>query len=188
VPTDPAALLQDLSDQLGLARRIGLPDPFRLSNTSSNVDTVSHALGYAIEARLYDLLIGAPVDEQLAEAELGWVLGANAWGSTFVVGAGSTFPFCLADEEANLSGSLNGSNPLLLGATVDGPNAPASVRGTGAPDGYRRCPAEAGDRFAAFDGRSMAYVDNVTAYTTSEPSDDLAALALLAFAQQAELR
>jgi endoglucanase len=188
VPTDPAALLQDLSDQLGLARRIGLPDPFRLSNTSSNVDTVSHALGYAIEARLYDLLIGAPVDEQLAEAELGWVLGANAWGSTFVVGAGSTFPFCLADEVANLSGSLNGSNPLLLGATVDGPNAPASVRGTGAPDGYRRCPAEAGDRFAAFDGRSMAYVDNVTAYTTSEPSDDLAALALLAFAQQAELR
>jgi endoglucanase len=188
VPTDPAALLKDLSDQLGLARRIGLPDPFRLSNTSSNVDTVSHALGYAIEARLYDLLLGRPADEQFAETELGWVLGANAWGSSFVVGAGSTFPDCLADEVANLSGSLDGRGPLLLGATVDGPNAPSSVTGTSAPDGYRRCPQAGGDRFAAFDGHSMAYVDNVTAYTTSEPSDDLAALALLAFAQQAELK
>jgi hypothetical protein len=188
VPTDPAALVKDLSDQLVLAREIGQPDPFRLSNTSSNVDTVPHALGYAIEARLYDLLVGRPVYEDFAETELGWVLGANAWGSTFVVGAGSTFPYCLADEVANLSGSLDGTEPLLLGATVDGPNAPSSVLDTGAPDGYRPCPVGGGNRFGEFDGDSMAYVDNVTAFTTSEPSDDLAGLALLAFAQQAEVK
>ena len=54
----------------------------------------------------------------LARRQLDWTLGANAWGSSFVVGAGSTFPHCMQHQIANLVGSLDGTPPLLLG--VDG--------------------------------------------------------------------
>ncbi len=185
VATDPASLLQDFSDQLALAARLGRATPFALSNPSTNLDTVPHALGYAIQARLYDLMVGRPVYESLASTQLDWVLGENAWGSSFVVGAGSTFPRCLAHQVANLSGSLTGPAPLLVGATVDGPNAPSSLRNRGAPDGYRPCPSTRTAPWAGFDSANLAYLDDVTSFTTSEPTDDFAALALLAFAQQA---
>ena len=40
----------------------------------------------------YDTLVGSGVD---ADQEMGWLpnsLGANGWGSSFIVGDGSTFP------------------------------------------------------------------------------------------------
>jgi hypothetical protein len=186
ISTDPNSLLQDLHDQLALAARVGQPDPFRLANVAGNTDTVPHALGVAIQARLYDLLTHSATFEGLAQTQLDWVLGANAWGTSFVVGAGSLFPQCLADPLANLSGSLDGRPPLLLGATIDGPNDPASLRDRGAPDGYRKCPANGVDRFAPFNGPKIAYVDDGTSATTSEPADDFVALSLLAFAQAAQ--
>jgi hypothetical protein len=189
IPTDTPSLEQDYAGQLALASRLAAHDPFRLADTSTNLDTVPHALGYAIQARLYDVLIGRPAYEGFAQTELGWVLGENPWGSSFMVGAGSTFPHCLSHQVANLSGSLNGTPPLLSGATVDGPTSPANASQLGAPDGYRRCPAgTGGDPFAAFDSPLMAYTDNVTSFATSEPSVDFTALALLAFAQSAAQR
>jgi endoglucanase len=186
ISTDPNSLQQDLHDQLALAARVGQPDPFRLANVAGNTDTVPHALGVAIQARLYDLLTHRATFEGLAETQLDWVLGANAWGTSFVVGAGSLYPQCLADPIANLSGSLDGRSPLLLGATIDGPNDPVSLRDRGAPDGYRKCPANGADRFAPFNAAKIAYVDDVTSATTSEPADDFVALSLLAFAQAAQ--
>ena len=183
ISTDPNSLVQDLHDQLALAARVGQPDPFRLANVAGNTDTVPHALGVAIQSRLYDLLTHSATFEGLAETQLDWVLGANAWGTSFVVGAGSLFPQCLADPLANLGGSLDGNPPLLVGATVDGPNDPVSLRDRGAPDGYRKCPANGGDRFAPFNAPKVAYVDDVTSATTSEPADDFVALSLVAFAQ-----
>ncbi|MGI8803690.1 MAG: glycoside hydrolase family 9 protein [Solirubrobacteraceae bacterium] len=180
LPTDPPSLLQDYSDQLALATRLGRVQPFGLSNPSTNLDTVPHALGYSIQARLYDRLIGRPTFDGLASTQLDWVLGENAWGSSFVVGSGSTYPRCPAAPLANLT-----SGATFVGATVDGPSDPGSLGQRSAPDGYRRCPAAGGDPWAAFDGSGMAYLDDATSFTTSEPGDDFAALALLAFAIQA---
>jgi hypothetical protein len=188
LPTDPPSLLQDLSDQLALAARLAGAHPFGLADPATNLDTVPHALGYAIEARLYDLLVHRPAYEGLAAGQLDWVLGENAWGSSFVVGAGSTFPRCPAHQVANLSGAPTGAGPLLLGGVVDGPSDPASLRGRGAPDGYRPCPARPADPWTAFDGSGIAYLDDVTSFATSEPSDDFTALALLAFAQETHQR
>ncbi len=188
VTTDPQSLLQDFSDQLALGARLGARHPFGLSDPSTNLDTVPHALGYAIQARLYDLMVHRPAYETLAATQLDWVLGQNPWGTSFVVGVGSTFPHCLAHQDANLAGSLTGQPPLLIGATVDGPSDPGSLRDRGAPDGYRPCPTPAADPWAPFDGPNLAYLDDVTSFTTSEPSDDFAALALLAFAQQTHQR
>ena len=92
----------------------------------------------------------------------------------------------LAHQVANLEGALQGARgPSLLGAVVNGPTAAFNVRTLGAPSGFRRCPSHAGDPHRLFDTRRFAYLDDVTSPATSEPADDSAALALLAFAQQA---
>jgi endoglucanase len=186
LPTDPNSLIKDLRDSLDLGARLGAANPFGLSDVATNVDTVPHALGYAIQARLLDSLTRRTDYERLAETQLDWVLGANPWGSSFVVGAGSTFPHCLAHQAANLSGSLTGHGAILRGATVDGPTSLANAAVLGAPDGFRRCPPDGQDPFAQLRGRDTAYRDDVRSTYSSEPGNDYAMLALVAFAQQAQ--
>ncbi len=48
----------DMHDQLGLAAQIGRTGPFGLADPAIPTDTVSHALGYASEARLYAAMTG----------------------------------------------------------------------------------------------------------------------------------
>jgi endoglucanase len=182
VTTSPGALRADLAGQLRLAARTASRDPFRLASVSGNADTVTHSLGNAVTARLYDALAGGHAFEPLARNQLDWVLGTNPWGTSFIVGAGRVFPRCPAHQVANLSGSLTGRGRLLVGATVIGPTSGGSARDRGAPDGYRRC-ARGG--FGSFGGHAMTYADDVTSPATSEPATDGAALSLLAFAQQA---
>jgi len=186
--SDPTALVNDMGDELALATRLSAHDPFGLANPATNVDPVPHALGYAIEARLYDSLTRSLTYESPAQRQLQWVLGRNAWGSSFVVGAGSVYPHCLAHEVANLSGSLTGAGAILRGAVVDGPTNRANLRRLGAPDGYRRCPASGQNLFSTFDGPNFAYVDSATSPSTSEPAIDYDGLALLAFVQQGSPR
>ena len=113
-----------------------------------------------------------------------WVLGDNAWGSSFIAGAGSTFPYCMQHQVANLAGSLDGTPPIVLGATVDGPNATASFQGLGLQSGMRKCPPAGGDPFSPFSSKGSRYVDNVADWPSVEPADDYTALGILVFAQQ----
>jgi hypothetical protein len=184
LPVTSGSLLKDMQDQLRIAQEASRRDPFGLSDPSYPVDTVPHALGYAIQARLFDRLSGRATYEALATDQLDWVLGANPWGSSFIVGAGSSYPHCLAHPIANLSGSLTGQEAILRGATVDGPTSLDNLRRLGAPDGFRPCPADRSDPFAAYTGRLVGYRDNVESFATSEPSNDYVALALLATAQE----
>jgi endoglucanase len=186
VPTDIPSLLKDRHDQLALADRLARRDPFGLANPASPLDTVSHALGYTVQSRLYDTMAASNAFERLAQDQLGWVLGANAWGSSFVVGAGSVFPHCLAAQIANLSGSLSGRGAILRGATVEGPTGVAQLRELSTPEGARLCPRRsASDPFRAQPGHGLGYLDDVRSPSSSEPTDDLAALTLLASTQLA---
>lgn len=173
----------DLHDTLSLGTRLARSGPLGLADPATPEDTVAHALGYAIEARLFAALGGGSGFARLAEQQLGWVLGANPWGSSFVVGAGSVYPRCPSHQVANLVGSRIGRAPIVSGAVVGGPAGASAVGPIGAPDGYRRCADSAS--FAAFDGRGFRYLDDVRAASTSEPTDDFTALSLLAFAQEA---
>lgn len=185
VPTDAASLIKDRRDQLRLAERLARQEPFGLANPATNLDTVAHALGYAVQARMYDEMTGTRTFSRFAQSQLDWVLGANAWGSSFVVGFGSVYPHCLAAQIPNLAGSLNGRGRVLFGATVGGPTAPAEVARLELPEGARRCPRGRHDPFAALGGHRLAYRDDVRSAATSEPTDDLAALTLLAASQAA---
>ncbi len=183
--SDQTAVLGDLHDQISAAERVAARDPFGIGYAYQNDDTVSHLLGLSLEARFYDQIAGNHRYEGFAQRQLDAVLGQNAWGLSFVVGAGSRFPVCLSHQVANLSGSLNGRPPLLLGAVVPGPVKASELKGLSVAEGARHCAAQGGNPYAQFSGRNAAYEDNVRAYPTNEPSDDIAALALLALAREA---
>ena len=129
----------------------------------------------------YDCLTGDATYAPFAARWLGNVLGANAWGSSFIIGDGSTFPDCPQHQVANLVGSLDGSPPVLAGAVVEGPS---EERATASVSGMRRARPGGGDAFARFNSRAV-FKDNVQSYTTTEPAIDLTASSMLAFAWQA---
>jgi hypothetical protein len=183
--SSPSTVLEDLHDQLASAQRVARRDPFGIAYKYADDDTTSHLIGLAIEGRIYDQISGGGTFSSFAQRQLDAVLGQNAWGMSFVVGAGTSFPKCLAHQVANLSGSLDGKPPLLLGAVVPGPVKLNELHGLSGAEGYRRCPRGGGDPYAQFSGRGAGYKDNVLAYASNEPSDDIAAVALLAFAMEA---
>jgi hypothetical protein len=177
------SLAPDLVGQLRLAHRAAAHDPFGLGARYRDDDTVTHALGLAIESRMYDGLVKKPRFAAFGRTQRDFVLGDNAWGTSFVVGAGSRFPRCLHSPIANLQGSLDASPPVMQGAVVPGPVNPRDLEGLSLPSGFRPCPVGGGDPFRRFDGFGARYVDNVVSSPTSEPSLDTAALGLMAFAQ-----
>ncbi|HEV3310001.1 MAG TPA: glycoside hydrolase family 9 protein, partial [Chloroflexota bacterium] len=176
-------VLSDLVRQLSSAEKIGRSDPFGFGLAyNSHEDLTPHALGLSVEAQLYDAATKTERFAAFGRRELNWVLGTNAWGSSFVVGLASTFPHCLQHQVANLSGSLTGRPPVLEGAVVDGPNASSSFAGLGTVTGMNPCPANGTDQFRRFSARSVRYWDNVVAYPSTEPADDYTAPTVPLFA------
>jgi endoglucanase len=109
------------------------------------------------------------------------ILGANAWGTSFMVGDGTTFPRCIHHQVANLLGSGNPPIPILAGAVVEGPIGKLH---SGAPRGVKACPQNGEDWFSQFDGNGAVYKDNVEFYSTAEPAIDLTAPSFLMFASR----
>src|SRR5207244_6566194 len=109
------------------------------------------------------------------------ILVANAWGSSFIVGDGSTFPHCLQHQVANLAGSLDGSPPVLAGAAVEGPNGTATK---GFVTGMNLCPANGVDTFAPFNGHHAEWTDDMQSFSNTESAVALTASSPLAFARQ----
>src|SRR5260370_10703835 len=107
------------------------------------------------------------------------VLGANAWGSSFIVGDGAVFPDCIQHQFANILGSLSGGSPVLSGAVVEGPNSHGT---TGSLTNMKAC--DQSSRFTPFNGNGSVFIDNVQSFNTDEPAIDLTASSALAFAWQ----
>jgi endoglucanase len=179
--TNQQALLADLKKQLDVASAQAATDPFGFGFPWDTWDTTSHGAGLSVMAAEYDTLTG---DGTYANQEMGWlsnILGANGWGSSFIVGDGSTFPHCMQHQVTNIAGSLDGTPPILAGAAVEGPNGTIS---SGSLTGMRPCPSDGVDVFAAFDGKTATFVDDVESFSTVEPAIDLTASSPLAFAWQ----
>ncbi len=171
-------LVADLGAQIDRAQQQAGRDPFGFGYKWASDDTVSHGAGLSVMASEYDALTGSSTYAVPAQGWLDNILGANAWGVSFVIGDGTTFPQCPQHQIANLAGSLDGSPPVLAGAAVEGP---AKGTGRGNVDGMRRCPAGGGNAYAPFNNAAR-YKDNVQSYRTDEPAIDLTATSFLAFA------
>jgi endoglucanase len=153
----------------------------------SNGDSTSHGAGISVMASEAAYLTHAKRYDTYAQRWLANILGTNPWGSSFIVGDGSTFPNCIQHQLANLAGSLDGTSggtPILWGAASEGPGGSAT---SGVVDGMILCPANGVDTFRKFNGNNGAfdpsqvavYEDNVQSFTTTEPGIDLTATSFL---------
>jgi endoglucanase len=176
-----AQLLADMKKALEGAVSQGSTDPFGFGFPWDVYDTTSHGAGLSVMASEYDQLTGTKTYSAFSQEWLANILGANAWGSSFIVGDGSTFPHCLQHQVANLAGHLDGTPPVLAGAAVEGPNGSAT---SGLVSGMVLCPANGVDTFAQFNGHHAEWQDNMQSFSNTEPAIDLTASSPLAFARQ----
>jgi len=174
-----AALLADLKKQLDIAVTQSGTDPFGFGFPWNNYDSMSHGGGLVVMANEYDDLTSSTAYANYAIRWQANVLGANAWGTSLIVGDGDTFPLCMQHQVTNLVPSPPNGPPFLLGAVVEGPN---SFAATGTLDGMVACPPNGGDAFKKFNGDGAVYQDNVQSYSTVEPAIDLTASSFLGFA------
>jgi endoglucanase len=150
-------------------------------------DTTSHGAGISVMASEAYYLTGKNEYDVYSQRWLANILGANAWGSSFIVGDGSTFPNCIQHQVANLAGALDGTSggtPVLWGAATEGPSGSAT---SGQLDGMILCPANGVDTFKQFNGndgkynrsQTAVYRDNMQSYSTTEPAIDLTSTSFL---------
>jgi hypothetical protein len=175
----PGALLGDLAAQLRTGEDWAKGDPFALGTQLGASDASPHAFGLFITNALYEEYGGSNQYQSFAQQQLNFALGANAWGSSFVVGAGTVYPHCMQSEIANLAGSLTGGGDIQLGATTDGPSSIGNFVGLGTVSGMRACSA---GNFAPFNTSTAGYEDNVVSWPSVEPAADYSAASLFAFA------
>ena len=135
----PRLLLADMAAQLRTGEKAAAGDPFGLGTQLGASDATPHAFGLYVTDALYQEYGGSHGYAAFAQRQLDYALGANPWGASFVVGAGTAFPYCMQSEIANLAGSLSGTGSIQLGATVDGPSSPGNFIGLGTVAGMRAC-------------------------------------------------
>ncbi len=181
------ALRTQLLKQVDVAVDTAKVTAFDYGNDWHNGDVTSHGAGISVMASEAFSLTHDERYNLYAQRWLADILGANAWGASFIVGDGSTFPNCIQHQVANLAGSLHGSSggtPVLWGASTEGPNTSFSA---GLVPGMIPCPADGIDTYAIFDGNTgpfnpndyVLFIDNVQAYATTEPTVDLTATQFL---------
>lgn len=173
-----ARLLAALRAQLTSAAAHAKTDPFGAGASTVEFDSAPFALSLAATALLYEHVSGDHRYAAFAAGQLAWVLGANAWGSSFVVGSGTDYPRCPEHQVANLTGQA------ATGAVVNGPNAAALLDELNSFDTMVACDGHRADgtAYTDGDGRGSRYLDTVGAWQTAEPAIDFAASSVLAFA------
>jgi endoglucanase len=175
--------LQQVSDAIDQAAG----DPFGFGYQWSSGDTTSHGAGLSVMASEASYITNQGTYDTYSQRWLANILGANSWGSSFIVGDGTTFPNCIQHQVANLAGALDGTSggtPVLWGAASEGPT---SYTTSGVVSGMILCPANGVDTFQQFNGNPGAfnpsqealYQDNMQSYSTTEPAIDLTSTSFL---------
>ena len=162
-------------------------DPWGFGYQWNSGDSTSHGAGLSVMASEAHYLTQSKSYDTYSQRWLANVLGTNAWGSSFIVGDGNTFPNCIQHQVANLAGALDGTSggtPVLWGAASEGPTSSAT---SGVVGSMILCPANGVDTFKKFNGNDGAfdaaqvavYQDNVQSFSTTEPAIDLTATSFL---------
>ncbi|WP_328655872.1 glycoside hydrolase family 9 protein [Streptomyces sp. NBC_00334] len=176
-----ADLGAELRRQVETGRGRAAEDPFRSGVVPSDFDAVPNTFGLLATAELYARATGDHRYDDFAAQQLAWVFGANAWGTSFVVGAGDVYPHCPQHQVANLAMSHTGRGDILRGAVVNGPNDAGLLKDGEEFEGARPCSFAPDDgSWSRFDGHGAGYVDDVRAWQTVEPADDFGSTALYA--------
>ena len=130
-PVAPRTLLADMAAQLRAGQAQAAGDPFALGTTLGDSDASPHAFGLFITDALYQKYGGSGRFASFAQQQLNFALGANGWGTSFVVGAGTVFPHCMQSEIANLAGSTHRPGKHPAGRDHRRAEQPGQLRGPG---------------------------------------------------------
>jgi endoglucanase len=178
-----ATLVADLKRQLQSAATKAATDAFHAGGDYANFDVDSHTFGLLATQALYKGITRDASFDGFATQQRGWLFGANAWGTSFMVGQGSTYPKCMQHQVSNLAHSP------AVGAVVNGPNDISQFEGGlgDFQDGMAICPANRKDPFAQFSTDASEYVDDVRSWQAVEPALDMTGSAVLGLALQQSL-
>ncbi|MGI5500359.1 glycoside hydrolase family 9 protein [Lentzea sp. CA-135723] len=175
-------LVDDLRRPLRAAASTAGDDPFRAGVSYVDFDSVPHAFGLVISGLLNRKLTGDRAFDDLVTWQRNWALGANPWGVSFVVGAGSASVRCPSHQVANLTAEVP------VGAVVNGPNGAQHFEELNAFPALRACPADGTNPYAEFDGNGARFLDHAGAWASAEVAIDFTSTALLAFTLAAQVR
>jgi hypothetical protein len=177
-------LIDDLKRQLdaGTDAAAGDGHEFGQAVEIADFDAASRSFGFAATAQLYRAVTGDRSYDAFGTRQRDFAFGANGWGVSLMIGAGTEFAHCPQHQVANLAGSLTGGRPVIMGAVVNGPNGADNFTDLGIPDGARACPADDVNRFAAYDRTDSRFLDDVRAWPSVEPALDFTATAALSLA------
>jgi endoglucanase len=168
-----AGLIANLKAQLAGAVSTASSDIFHEGGDYTNFDVDSHTFGFISTEALYQKLSGDTEYAAFASEQRDWLLGDNAWGTSFVAGVGTTYPKCMGGQLENLNSAVD------VGAVVNGPNGTSNFDG-GLGDletGMVKCE---NDSFTTFTGHGGEYVDDVRSWQSSEPALDMTGSLVLA--------
>ncbi|MEV4560822.1 glycoside hydrolase family 9 protein [Kitasatospora sp. NPDC049285] len=181
-----ADLVNDLKRQTKVGADHAASDMFHAGANYADFDVDSHSFGLLAVEALYKQASGDGSYDGYATQQRNWLMGANPWGTSFMVGEGTTFPHCIQHQIANINGSTDGTGAIPVGAVVNGPNASSIFSGGlgSYQTGMKACPPGGADPFNAYTGHSSRYVDDVRSWQTSEPALDMTGSAIIGAALQ----
>jgi hypothetical protein len=171
------ALVGDLKRQL--QQGAATTSPFRTAVDVTQFDAAPRSFGFAATAQLYRSLTGDRAYDAFGTQQRNFTLGANAWGTTLMVGVGTAFPNCPHHQAANLAGDPNGGRKVLVGAVINGPNGADLFTDLGEmPEGAVACTK---DYTKQYDSAGSVFADDLRSWPSSEPAIDFTSMASLAF-------
>ena len=172
-----ASLIANLKTQLSGAVSTASSDIFHEGGDYTNFDVDSHTFGFISTEALYQKLSGDTEYAAFASEQRDWLLGDNAWGTSFVAGIGTTYPKCMGGQLENLNSAVD------VGAVVNGPNGTSNFSGGlgSLQSGMAKCE---NDSFTTFTGHGSEYVDDVRSWQSSEPALDMTGSLVLASSLQ----
>ncbi|WP_197945775.1 glycoside hydrolase family 9 protein [Phytohabitans suffuscus] len=148
---DPLAgqLVADLRRQLDSGVEAAAGHPFGHAVDVTQFDAATRSFGYAATAHLYRRLTGSGEYDAFGTRQRNFALGANAWGTSLMIGAGTTYPRCPQHQVANLAGLpaarwSTGRTARRTSSTSASRTAPTRARrtaSTGSPCTTGRTPA-----------------------------------------------
>ncbi|MFD0743033.1 glycoside hydrolase family 9 protein [Phytohabitans flavus] len=97
-------LVADLRRQLDSGVAAAADHPFGHAVDVTQFDAATRSFGYAATAHLYRDLTGSREYDAFGTRQRNFALGANAWGTSLMIGAGTTYPQCPQHQVANLAG------------------------------------------------------------------------------------
>jgi endoglucanase len=168
-------LIDDIRRPLDDAVALAGQDRFASGVAYWDWDAVPHTFGLMISVLLTKKLTGDTAYDEFLTRQRNWALGANPWGASFVIGAGTASLRCASHQVANLTGEVP------VGAVVNGPNAAKHFENLNTFPTLRTCPEDGGNPYGEFDGKGARFLDHAGAWASAEVAIDFTSTALLAF-------